>query len=160
VGDFLDLAHPGGHCRAVTRTPFDQLGKDMVSNALAGHGLIITEREVATDPRRVDVSFSPRERQAALPDHLGLLGRILRRPCTVEFHHKTPKRELLTGCVIKHGDFLHLLSLDEKRAPLPRGRPPRIPTLWVISAGCPKAGIKGLWLRPSEKWPSGIVRDL
>lgn len=140
----------------MTRTPFDQLGKEMVSTALEGHGLIKTEREIAMDPRRIDVWFSPRERQAALPDHLGLLGRILRRPCTVEFHHKTPNRESLIGCVIKHGDFLHLLSLDEKRAPLPRGRRPRIPTLWVISAGCPKAGIKGLWLRPSQEWPSGI----
>jgi hypothetical protein len=128
----------------------------MVSTALEGHGLIKTEREVAMDSRRIDVSFSPTGRQAALPDHLGLLGQILRRPCTMEFHHKTPNREVLTGCVIKHGDFLHLLSLDEKHVPLPRGRRPRIPTLWVVSAGCPKDGIKGLWLRPSEHWPSGI----
>jgi hypothetical protein len=140
----------------VTRTPFDQLGKDLVSSALAGHGLIMTEREVAPEPRRIDVWFSPRSRQAALPDHLGLLGQILRRPCALEFCHKTPNGAKLSGYVIKHGDFRHLLSLDENRAPLPHGKRPRTPTLWVISAGRPGAGIIGLKLRRMRRWPSGL----
>lgn len=138
------------------RTPFDRLGKDMVRKALAGHGLIITEHEVALDPRRIDVSFTPRLRQAALPNHLGLLGQILRRPCTVEFDHDTPNSAKLADYVIKHGNFRHLLSLDEEHAPLPHGKRPRIPMLWVISAGRPTKGIKGLKLHRMRRWPSGL----
>jgi hypothetical protein len=140
----------------VTRIPFDQLGKDLVSSALAGHGLIMTEREVAPTARRIDAWFSPCSRQAALPAHLGLLGQILRRPCALEFCHKTPNGAKLSGYVIKHGDFRHLLSLDEKRAPLPHGKRPRTPTMWVISAGRPTAGIIGLKLHRMRRRPSGL----
>src|SRR5262249_14347188 len=119
AGHFLDRASPSAHCRAVTRTPFDQLGKDMVSSALQRHGRIKTEREVAPNSRRIDVWFTPRSRRSVLPDHLGLLGQILRRPCALEFCHKTPNGAKLSGYVIKHGDFRHLLLLDKKRNPLP-----------------------------------------
>jgi hypothetical protein len=153
---FLDLPPPGAHCHAVIRTPFDQLGKELVSTALHSHGLVMTEHEIAVNPRRIDVWFTPRSRQAALPDHLGLLGRILRRPCTVEFEHDMPKGAKLAARLIKHGDFRHLLSLDKTRTPLPHGERPRIPILWVVSAVRPTAGIRGLKLRRMRHWPSGM----
>jgi hypothetical protein len=140
----------------VIRTPFDQLGKEMVSTALHSHGLVMTEHEIAVNPRRIDVWFTPRSRQAALPDHLGLLRRILRRPCTVEFEHEMPNGAKLAARLIKHGDFRHLLSLDKTRTPLPHGERPRIPILWVISAVRPTAGIRGLKLRRMRRWPSGL----
>jgi hypothetical protein len=67
---------------------------------------------------------------------------------TFEFFHRTPSSEDLAACVIKHGDFRHVLSQ--------RDRFSSIPVQWVISSGRPEGGIAGLWLRPMSTWPSGI----
>ena len=83
-----------------------------------------------------------------MPDDLGLLGLITAGPSTLEFFHNTPNGDELAGCLIKHGEFRHCLSL--------RKQPPPTPTQWVISSGRPESGIEGLWLRPLTGWPSGI----
>jgi hypothetical protein len=67
-----------------------------------------------------------------------------------EFFHDTPNGRKLAACMIKHGAFRHILSLREPRPP--------IPMQWVISAGRPRGGMKGLWLRPMTSWPSGIYK--
>jgi hypothetical protein len=83
-----------------------------------------------------------------VPDHLGVLGRIAGGSSTLEFFHNTPSGDELAGCLIKHGEFRHFLSL--------RRTPPPVPTQWVISSGRPHGGIDGLWLRPMTSWPPGI----
>ena len=132
----------------VTRTRFDQFGKQMVRKALARRGPVETDAEVPADTRRIDLWFTPDSTLAPVPDGLGLLGRITAGPSTLEFFHNTPSGDELAGCLIKHGEFRHFLSL--------RQPPPAIPTQWVISSGCPESGIEGLWLRPMHGWPSGI----
>jgi hypothetical protein len=59
---------------AVTRTPFDRFGKQLVRDAVDGRCSVETDAEVPADTRRVDLWITPREAGAALPDHLGLLG--------------------------------------------------------------------------------------
>ena len=132
----------------MTRTPFDQFGKQMVRAALARRGPVETDAEVPADTRRIDLWFTPDSTLAPVPDGLGLLGSITAGASTLEFFHNTPSGEELAGCLIKHGEFRHFLSL--------RKPPPAIPTQWVISSGCPESGIEGLWLRPMHGWPSGI----
>jgi hypothetical protein len=130
------------------RTRFDQFGKQMVRTALAARGPVETDAEVPADTRRIDLWFMPDPSLAPVPDHLGLLGRITAGPSTLEFFHNTPSGEELAGCLIKHGEFRHFLSL--------RKAPPPIPMQWVISSGRPESGIEGLWLRPMNSWPAGI----
>jgi hypothetical protein len=136
---------------AVTRTPFDRFGKQMVRDALEGRCSVETDAEVPADTRRIDLWVTPREACASLPDHLGLLGRITSRSVTLEFFHNTPSGEELHVCLIKHGEFRHFLSRRKTLPPLP--------IQWVISSGRPDAGIDGLGFRPMSGWPCGIYES-
>jgi hypothetical protein len=136
---------------AVTRTPFDRFGKQMVRDALESRCSVETDAEVPADTRRIDLWVTPREAGASLPDHLGLLGRITSRAVTLEFFHNTPSGEELHVCLIKHGEFRHFLSRRKTLPPLP--------IRWVISSGRPDAGIDGLGFRPMTGWPCGIYES-
>ena len=133
------------------RTRFDLFGKDMVSTALETCGPVVTDAEVPADPRKIDLWFMPDSTREPVPDYLGLLSRLLAGPSTLEFFHNTPNGDELAACVVKHGMFRHRLLL--------RKEPPPIPIQWVISAGRPRDGIEGLWLRAmnvNDSWPAGI----
>jgi hypothetical protein len=133
---------------AVTRTRFDQAGKQLVRDALEGRSSVETDAEVPADTRRIDLWVTPLEASSPLPDYLGLLGRIISGSVTLEFFHNTPSGDELTVCLIKHGEFRHFLS---RRKTLPP-----IPIQWVISSGRPDAGIAGLGFRPTAGGPCGI----
>jgi post-segregation antitoxin (ccd killing protein) len=144
----LALVWRHGIVAAVTRTVFDQFDKEMVRTAAEIHGPVVTDAEVWAAPRRIDLWFTPDPTRAPIPEYLGLLGRIIGGPSTLEFFHNTPNGEELKACLIKHGEFHHALSL--RKVPAPN------PTQWVISAGRPNDGIEGLGFRPLKGWPSGI----
>jgi hypothetical protein len=133
---------------AVTRTRFDQFGKQMVRDALESHGAVETDAEVPADTRRIDLWFTPDLGHMRGPEHLGLLGRMISGASTLEFFHDTPSGDELTVCMIKNGEFRHLLSR--------RKTPPPLPTQWVISSGRPDGGIEGLGFHPMNGWPPGI----
>ena len=95
----------------MTRTRFDQFGKQMVRTAVAPRGPVETDAEVPADTRRIDLWFMGAATSVPVPDHLGLLGRITAGPSTLEFFHNTRNGEELAGCLIKHGEFRHVLSL-------------------------------------------------
>jgi hypothetical protein len=136
---------------AVIRTPFDRFGKDLVRDALGGRFSVESDAEVPANTRRIDLWVTPREASASLPDHLGLLGRIIGSSVTLEFFHNTPNGEELHVCLIKHGEFRHFLS---QRTTLPP-----LPIQWVISSGRPDAGIAGLGFRPMPGGLSGIYES-
>lgn len=136
---------------AVTRTRFDQAGKQLVREALESRCSIETDAEVPADTRRIDLWVTARDASASLPDHLGLLERITSGSVTLEFFHNTPSGDELAVCLIKHGEFRHFLSRRKTLPPLPMQ--------WVISSGRPDAGIRGLGFRPATRWPSGIYES-
>jgi len=120
----------------------------MVRSAVTSRGSVETDAEVPADTRRIDLWFMPDQTCEPVPGYLGLLGRIIAGPSTLEFFHNTPSGDDLADCLIKHGQFRHYLSL--------RKPPPPIPTQWVISSGRPKGGIEGLRLHRLKGWPPGI----
>jgi hypothetical protein len=130
------------------RTRFDQFGKQMVRTALELRGSVETDAEVPADTRRIDLWFTPGGARGQAEDHLGWLGRITGGPSTLEFFHHTPSSDELTACLIKHGEFRHVLSLRKTSLPLP--------TQWVISSGRPDGGIEGLSFRPMTRWLPGL----
>jgi hypothetical protein len=132
----------------VTRTRFDDFGKQMIRAALETRGPVETDAEVSADTRRIDVWFMPDLTHERVADDLGLLGRITGVASTFELFHCTPRGDELAACLVKHGEFRHFLSL--------RKLPPPVPMQWVISSGRPHRGIKGLWLRPMNSWPPGV----
>lgn len=105
-------------------------------------------RRAHEEPRRVDVWYTPEPGGAPLPGALGLFGRVLEAPATVELCHNTPTGDELADYVIKHGQLRRHLATHEP--------PPPVPVQWVISSGRPRAGIAGLWLAPLVAWPAGI----
>jgi hypothetical protein len=125
---------------AVVRTPFDRLGKQMVSDAVEGRCSVESDAEVPASTRRIDLWISPHDDSPPPPAHLGLIGQITRRAATIEFFHNTPSGEDLLMCLVKHTEFRFFLS---RRKTLPA-----LPMQWVISAGRPEAGIKGLSFVP------------
>jgi hypothetical protein len=137
---------------AVTRTPFDWLGKQLVRDALDGRCSVESDAEVPANARRIDLWVTPHEAGASPPDHLGLFGRIISGSVTLEFFHNTPSGEELHVCLIKHGEFRHFLSRRKSLPPLPLH--------WVISSGRPDAGIDGLGFRPMTGWPAGVYKSL
>ena len=148
---FFALASRRAMVAAVTRTRFDQAGKQLVRDALEGHCSVETDAEVPADTRRIDLWVTPREASAPLPDHPGLLGRITSGSVTLEFFHNTPSGEELRVCLIKHGEFRHFLSRRKTLPPLP--------IQWVISSGRPDDGIKGLGFRPLAGGLHGIYES-
>jgi len=101
------------------RTRYDQFGKQMVRCALPARGPVETDAEVPADTRRVDLWFMPDATRAPDQIDLGLLGRITEGPCALELFHCTPDGDELAGCLIKHGNFRHFLSLRKVPPPPP-----------------------------------------
>jgi len=135
-------------CVVAMSTRFDKFGKQMIYKALSGGGPVETDAEVPVDTRRIDLWFMPDPARGGDRSHLGLLGRLTDAACTMEFYHCTPDGDELAGCMIKHGNFRHFLSLRSPELP--------IPIQWVISSGRPESGIKGLCFHAAPGWPSGI----
>lgn len=129
---------------------YDQFGKQMVRAAIEDCCVVETDAEVPADTRRIDLWLTPREPRRPLPEHLGLLGHIAGVPGTLEFFHNTPSGNELAACLIKQGEFRHLLS-QRMTSPLLR-----LPIQWIISSGRPDAGIEGLAFHPMPGWPSGF----
>jgi hypothetical protein len=130
------------------RTRYDQFGKQMVRTALEVRGPVETDAEVLPDTRRIDLWFLPDASRPQAWECLGYLGRMTVGPSTLELFHGTPSGDELTTCVIKHGEFRHLLTR--------RMRPAPNPILWVVSAGRPDSGIDGLRFEALSGWPSGF----
>jgi hypothetical protein len=136
---------------AVTPTPFDRFGKEMVRDAVEGRCTVESDAEVPANTRRIDLWITPREDCASAPDPFGLLGRITSSSVTLEFFHNPPSGEELHLCLLKYGEFRRFLS---RRKTLPP-----IPTQWVISAGRPETAIVGLGFRPMAAGVSGIYES-
>jgi hypothetical protein len=61
---FFVLASHRAKVVAVTRTPFDRFGKQLVRDALEGRCSVETDAEVPADTRRIDLWVTPREASA------------------------------------------------------------------------------------------------
>jgi hypothetical protein len=65
----------------VVRTRHDRFAKEWLKELLTDFGEVKTEREVSGEVRSIDLVFSPYLDQVDDLQPLGLLGRILARPC-------------------------------------------------------------------------------
>ena len=112
---------------AVTPTPFDRFGKEMVRDAVEGRCTVESDAEVSASTRRVDLWITPRAECTPTPDPFGLLGRITSTPVTLEFFDNPPSGEELHLCLLKYREFRRFMSRKKTLPP--------IPTQWVISTG-------------------------
>lgn len=131
------------------RTRYDQFAKQMTRAALGPGGTVHTDEEVSPDVGRIDVWFTPHDREAtrALAT-LGMLGRIGRAACTLEAFHQTPDPLEVMDCISKHHSFRRLLARRDPHLPLP--------LQWIVSAGCPVGALAGLACAPCSAWGPGV----
>jgi hypothetical protein len=129
----------------MTRMPYDQAAKRLLSGALAAAGEVVIQREVRGEPQWVDVVFEPRTGAPLLP---GLLGRIVQCACLLELFHDPPGLEPIRDCLAKQ-----LLLHRERRSG--RAADPILP-LWIVSAGRPDGALRGFGVRRRPGWPRGV----
>ena len=131
------------------RNIYDQYAKDTLRALLTPVGPLDIEKEVRPEAQRVDLFFTPARDRIAKLTLLGLLGRLTRRPCSLEHFHNTPAGLIIIECLRKHLNLCHLLSLE----PIP---PPAMPLVWVLSSGRPDGALAGLGLTQGRGWPRGV----
>jgi len=131
------------------RTAYDAFGKGLLVSLLEAFGETRTEEEVANEPQRIDVWFSPAEKQAEL-QYLGLLGRMLARRCMIEPFHDPPSTDEIRECIHKQVAWERSLSRRGQQKSVPA------PLLWIVSAGNPKKAVAQLGFEQAAGWPMGV----
>jgi hypothetical protein len=110
----------------------DTFAKTWMGELLADFGMVETERQVVSEVRKIDLVFYPRSNNPIDLSVLGLLGRMLSRPCPIEFFRNAVPADEITNCRDKGADLRAELrrqaaqngvTIDKKNPPL----------LWIIS---------------------------
>lgn len=136
----------------MTRTPFDHFAKALLLAHEGARGRAETEFELPGESMFVDIAWTPTRRPSRSAPR-DVLDRMAARLSLWEFFHKPPTVDGLLACVHK----LHAWHALRKReaASRPRARP-RLPTLWVVSAGVPRAVLRAETFAPMRGWPEGF----
>lgn len=138
---------------AMVRTRFDQLGKNVLRDALLRLGDAQTETEVPPgDAQRIDLWFVPDQtRQRAGPGATGLLGALAEAPALIELWSSVPDERAFHACLRKRYTWHHGLELRDKRDWA-------MPELWGLSAGRPEGLLVRFGFEPAPDGPTGHYR--
>jgi hypothetical protein len=139
----------------VVHTPHDRFAKESLKEIAADFGTVETEREVSGEVRTIDVVFFPDPARLEALQALGLLGRILSRPCGIEFfRNPVPAREI-RNCRDKGADLRAELerSTQQRRVKL---RSENLPMLWIISPTLSDRLQREFSLVTRPEWGDGI----
>jgi hypothetical protein len=138
------------------RTTFDQFFKEIALGLLEPRGRALAEYDVTSEPQSVDLYFEPAPGAGTrLKRELGLFGRIASKPCLLEAFHEPPDADEVFSCVRKQLAIHHRAVLDVRARKLP-SRSAKVPPLWLLCGGRPRAVLKGLSLSKARGWMSGI----
>ncbi len=130
------------------RNVVDQYIKDALCTLLTPVKKVEKEKEVRPEAQRIDLYVAPAPEPGTPRCPLGLLGRLLERPCNLEHFHAPPTTAKLLSCLRKHLNSRHVLSLEDP--------PPAPPTGWVLSAGRATLAMADLGCRRARGWTRGI----
>jgi hypothetical protein len=109
----------------------DRFAKKLLHRTLESEGTFTAEMEVSPDAQRFDGYFVPHRAHAAR--RRDLLDRLTTRACAFEAFRAAPGPDEIEGCVRKILNARHVLTL---------ARPPKpLPSLWILCAGDPRAGL-------------------
>ena len=115
----------------MTRTPHDEFAKYYLSELLEPLGKIEISRQLKSETRYADLWFSPdpatdRERQ-----RLGLLGRLVDRPCLIEPFRNPAAKSEARSCL---GKLFSLFAELERKAKREKQslKEDNLPLLWIL----------------------------
>ncbi len=95
------------------RKSFDFFSKAWMEELLSDFGEVKIERPVASEVRTIDLVFYPNRDRISDLESLGLLGRMLAKPCPVEFFRNAVPTQEITNCRGKTEAVKELLALPE-----------------------------------------------
>ncbi len=135
------------------RNRFDQFAKRLALEVMRPLGRTQIHHEIAADAQHADVVHEPDPARQAERRRLGVLGRLVSRPCLMELFGHTPSADEAHACV---GKFMVHLRKHRRamRKRQPRRRASPRPLMWLISSGRPTGLLRGLVRRPG--WPEGF----
>lgn len=109
----------------------DRFAKKLLHRTLESEGTFTAEMEVSPDAQRFDGYFVPHRARATR--RRDLLDRLTTRACAFEAFRAAPGPGEIEGCVRKILNARHVLALAKPPKPLP--------SLWILCAGDPRAGL-------------------
>jgi hypothetical protein len=137
------------------RKSHDLFAKEWMKELLADFGEVKIERPVSSEVRTIDLLFYPNPDRLADLEALGLLGRILSKPCPIEFFRNAVPTQEIKNCREKNAD-LHgeLRRIAEQKGE--KLRDPDLPTLWIITPTLSLNLQKTFCMVTKPKWRPGI----
>jgi len=131
------------------KTPYDRFAKTLLVSVLEALGQTRTEQEVASEPQRIDVWFTPGQDQGSV-EQLGLLGRMVAEACMMEPFHQPPSVQDVRESGRKQLAWEAHLARTQGREPGPL-------RLWLVSAGRPEKAIETLGFSALDGWLEGFL---
>jgi hypothetical protein len=139
----------------VVHTPHDRFAKESLKEIAADFGAVETEREVLGEVRSIDLVFFPDPTRLEQLQDLGLLGRILFRPCGIEFFRNPVPAGEIVNCRNKGAD----LRTEMQRSAKQRGEKLRsvdLPMLWIFSPTLSEGLQREFCTESRAAWGTGI----
>jgi hypothetical protein len=132
----------------MAQNPFDQLAKQYLEDILTPIGQVTCNLEIPGESKFVDVFFNPTQPP---PMDLGLLGRIIQTPCSLEPFRNAPSRQEIRTCWMK----LLWLQENERRKAKRRIPEPHLPQLWILASKISQPVLREAGAQPHPDWPIG-----
>jgi hypothetical protein len=137
------------------RKSFDFFSKAWMKELLSDFGEVKIERPVASEVRTIDLVFYPNRDRISDLESLGLLGRMLAKPCPVEFFRNAVPTQEITNCRGKTADLHAELRRDAEQEDR-KLRDEDLPILWIISPTLSKIKRKTFCMVTTPEWGEGI----
>jgi hypothetical protein len=142
----------------MAQNPFDQLAKQYLEEFLAPLGQVVRNLEVPGEAKFIDVFFEPYPEAAGQRralDTLGLLGRIVQIPCSLEPFHNAPQRHQIRACYSKVFWLQEQAGRRAKQAQK-RLKEAETPRLWILAALTTRPVLKAFEAKLHKDWPQGV----
>jgi hypothetical protein len=137
----------------MTQKIHDVFAKEWMKEILADFGTVEIEAQVAGEVRTIDIVFYPENPDLSALESIGLLGRIVSKPCSIEaFHNAVPEWEV-RNCTQKIFHLENALTRLAEKSQDPTGD---IPFLWIITPTFSLQLQQKLRAETTPKWGKGI----
>ena len=136
----------------MAQNSFDQLSKQYLEEFLTPIGTVQRQYEIPGEAKFVDVWFVPNPDAAQATD-LGLLGRMVQKPCLLEPYRNVPTRTEIRVALMK----LVWVQEDERRK-AQRDELPEddLPQLWILAATTSKPLLEESKSEIKPDWMPGV----
>jgi hypothetical protein len=139
----------------MSRTSFDQFSKQFLEEFLTPFGEVQTNREVPGEPRFIDIFFAPSTQPSEESLALGLLGKIVTKPCLLEPFRNQPSSTEVRSCLFKllfvQADFQRKARREDERI-----LEVNLPQLWILAPSASESLLNGFGARLRDDWLPGV----